>query len=133
MKITKQTRRDANALFRSSHQEGQLNEDKVRQACKVVLEKKPRSYIAILSHLQHLVKLDIQNRTARIESAVALDDGTQNAITQNLSQRYGNQLITEFSVNPSLVGGVRIQVGSDVFDGSIRSRLQTLEGSFGQS
>ena len=64
---------------------------------------------------------------------MALDDGTQNAITQNLSQRYGNQLITEFSVNPSLVGGVRIQVGSDVFDGSIRSRLQTLEGSFGQS
>ena len=71
MKITKQARRDAKALFRSCLQEGQLNEDKVRQVCKVVLEKKPRSYIAILSHLQHLVKLDIQNRTARIESAVA--------------------------------------------------------------
>jgi F-type H+-transporting ATPase subunit delta len=104
MKITKQARRDAKALFRSCLQEGKLNEDKVRQVCKVVLEKKPRSYIAILSHLQHLVKLDIQNRTARIESAVALDDGTQNAITQNLSQSYGNQLLRSFPSTPPWSG-----------------------------
>ena len=96
-------------------------------------QEKPRSYIAILSHLQHLVKLDIQNRTRKNRVCSGSGRWNSNAITQNLSQRYGNQLITEFSINPSLVGGVRIQVGSDVFDGSIRSRLQTLKGSFGQS
>jgi F0F1-type ATP synthase delta subunit len=32
-----------------------------------------------------------------------------------------------FAVDPALIGGLRIQVGSDVYDGSIRARLATLD------
>jgi len=39
-------------------------------------------------------------------------------------------LMISFNVNPDLIGGVRIQVGSDVYDGSVRSRLQRIGESF---
>ncbi|MGB0419767.1 MAG: F0F1 ATP synthase subunit delta [Limisphaerales bacterium] len=132
MKITKQARRDAKALFRSCMSEGMLSEEKVRQVSTAVLEKKPRGYLAILSHLLHLVKLDIQNRTARVESAQELDEATQASIQDNLVQRYGNQLITHFVTNPGLIGGLRVQVGSDVYDGSVRSRLQSIQNAFNE-
>ena len=35
-----------------------------------------------------------------------------------------------FSENAALIGGIRVQVGSDVFDGSVRSRLNSLADSF---
>jgi F-type H+-transporting ATPase subunit delta len=35
-----------------------------------------------------------------------------------------------FHVNPALVGGLRVKVGSDVYDGSVAARLQKLEESF---
>jgi F-type H+-transporting ATPase subunit delta len=43
---------------------------------------------------------------------------------------YGPAIQTEFSLNPALIGGMRIKVGSDVYDGSVQSQLATLEKSF---
>jgi len=35
-----------------------------------------------------------------------------------------------FGVNPELIGGLRVKVASDVFDGSVRGRLAALESGF---
>jgi F-type H+-transporting ATPase subunit delta len=130
MKISKQARRDAKSLFRACLEDGSLKDDRVKQAVQSVVDKKPRGYIQILNHLLRLVKTDIQNRTARVESANSLDDSTKKSIEGLLSNRYGDSLMISFDVNPELIGGMRIQVGSDVFDGSIRSRLQKIGESF---
>ena len=74
MKITKQARRDAKQLFRSCLLNGLLDENRVRQVVQQVIAQKPRGYLAILSHFQRLVKLDVARRTARIESAVQLPE-----------------------------------------------------------
>ena len=47
--------------------------------------------------------------------------------TDGLVKRYGAGLNFTFRQNPALIGGMRIQVGSDVYDGSIQSRLAQLE------
>ena len=130
MKISKQARRDAKQLFNVCKVGGVLNEDRVRQTVGVVIEKKPRGYVGILAHLQRLVKLDIERRSARVESAVATSDSLQTAVKANLAQRYGQGLSVTFAVNPSLIGGLRVKVGSDVFDGSVKARLAELEASF---
>ncbi len=72
MKISKQARRDARQLFRACMPSGALDENRARQAVAGVIQKKPRGYIAILSHLQRLVRLEVARRTATIESATAL-------------------------------------------------------------
>ena len=130
MKITKQARRDAKQLFRSCVNNGVLDENRVRQAVQAVVAQKPRGYIAILSQLHRLVKLDLERRTARVESAAALSPEQRTTVEGSLAWKYGTGLDVSFVQNPALIGGLRIQVGSDVYDGSVRARLESLRESF---
>ncbi len=130
MKISKQARRDAKQLFTSCRVNGLLDEGRVRQAVKAVIEKKPRGYAAILSHFHRLVKLDVERRTAHVESAIAPSEMLKTSVTTNLTRRYGSGLNISFGVNPELIGGLRVKVGSDVYDGSIKARLGALDESF---
>jgi F-type H+-transporting ATPase subunit delta len=130
MKVSKQARRDAKLLYKGCLKNGLLQEDSVTKTVQAVVDRKPRAYIQILNHLLKLVKTDIHSRTARIESADSLDDATRKSVEKLLVDRYGTTLMISFDVNPALIGGMRIQVGSDVYDASIRSRLQKIEESF---
>ncbi len=130
MKISKQARRDAKQLYRVCRVNSVLDEGRVRQTVQQVIATKPRGYFAILSHFQRLVKLDVDRRTARVQSAVPLAEPQQASIEASLTRRYGAGLRFAFTQNPSLIGGLRVQVGSDVFDGSVQARLADLEASF---
>ncbi len=127
VKISKQARRDAKELFLSCRADGVLDEAKVRQVVAEVIAAKPRGYLAILSYFQRLLKLDLDRRTARVESPVPLTEAQQASIRANLTRRYGRGLIFAFTQNPRLIGGLRVQVGSDVYDGSVEGRLEALE------
>jgi F-type H+-transporting ATPase subunit delta len=130
MKITKLARREAKELFRSCVVGGLLEENRVRQAVQQVLQIKPRGYLAILTHFLRLVKLDIERRTARVESAVPLASDLQTQIQTSLARLYGKGLEISFAQNPELIGGIRVKVGSDVYDGSVQGRLAELQESF---
>lgn len=130
MKLSKQARHQAKDLFRSCLVNGLLDEQRVRQAVRQVLAIKPRGYLAVLSHLQRLVKLDIQRRTAQVQSAVPLPADLQNTIQTSLTRAYGAGLNISFTQNRSLIGGMRIKVGSDVYDGSVQARLAALQEAF---
>jgi F-type H+-transporting ATPase subunit delta len=45
----------------------------------------------------------------------------------DLTQRYGRGLHLSFNYDPRLIGGLRVKVGSDIFDGTVRGRLAALE------
>jgi len=130
MKISKQARRDAKQLVQSCRVNGLLEDAKVRQMVQQVIAGKPRGYVAILSHFQRLVKLDLDRRAARVEGAVPLTAAQQNAVTASLERRYGSGLNFFFSHNPALLGGLRVKVGSDVYDDSVQARLNALRDSF---
>src|SRR5258708_22922680 len=130
MKTAKQARREAKELFRSCLANGLVDENRVRQAVQAVVAQNPRGYVAILSHFQRLVKLDVDRRTARVESAAPLSPDIQAAVQSNLGRKYGPGLNVSFAQNPTLIGGMRIQVGSDVYDGSVQARLAELREAF---
>ena len=130
MKGNKQSRRGAKQLFKSCQVEGQLAEERVRQAVTLVIEKKPRGYFGILQELQRLVKLDVSSRSARVESAVVLTEAQQQNIRESLSRLKGGEVTVEFAENADLIGGMRVKIGDDVFDGSVKTRLATLSESF---
>ncbi len=130
MRINKQSRREAKQLFRSCFSDGVLDEDRAREAVRRVIEARPRGYLAILSHFERLVRQAVERRTARVESAVPLGPDLQASIQANLGRVYGAGLHLSFNQNPALIGGMRIKVGSDVFDGSVQGRLEALEESF---
>jgi F-type H+-transporting ATPase subunit delta len=130
MKISKQAQRDARQLFRSCHVSGLLDEGRVRQVVTLLVAQKPRGYVGILSRLHRLVKLDLERRAASVESATPLPAGSQLELTNRLKGIYGAGVSISFSQNPALLGGLRIQVGSDLYDGSVKMRLEKLEQSF---
>ena len=130
MKISKRARRDGKQMFRSCVLNGLLDDDRVRQTVQQIIAQKPRGYLAILTHFQRLVKLDVARRTARIESAIQLPESLSTALQANLARRYGPGLAVSFAQKPDLIGGLRVQVGSDVYDGSIRARLAELADRF---
>ena len=110
-----------------------LDEGRARQAMAQLLAQKPRRYIEILSRLCRLVKLDVERHTARVESAVPLPAGLQTDVAGRIKKNYGAGVDVSFSQNPALLGGLRIKIGSDLYDGSIQSRLEQLEQSFNQN
>ena len=130
MKISKRAQRDAKQLFRSCVLNGLLDDDRVRQTVQQIIAQKPRGYLAILTHFQRLVKLDVARRTATIESAIHLPESLSTAIQANLARKYGPGLTVSFAQKQDLIGGLRVQVGSDVYDGSIRARLAELADRF---
>ena len=130
MKISKLAQREARQLFRSCQMNGLLDENRVRQTVALLMEKKPRGYVEILTRLHRLVKLDLEQHAARIESATALSADLQTEVTNRLRSIYGEGINFSFAENPALIGGLRIQVGSDLYDGSVKMRLEQLEQSF---
>ena len=126
MKISKQARRDARELFRTCMVQDALDENRARTAVAAVVRTKPRGYIAILSHLHRLFRLEVARRTATIESATTLPPRVQAEIQSDLVRQYGPGLSFHFTQNAALIGGARIQVGGDVYDGTVQGRLEQL-------
>jgi F-type H+-transporting ATPase subunit delta len=127
MKINKEIRRLSREMLRASFTDGQLDRGKVASLVQSLIEKKPRHYVDILQNYRRLLRLEIEKKHATIESAEEMSPEIKERIVSNLRRKYGADLTTEFVVNPQLLGGMRVRVGSDVWDGSVRSRLERLQ------
>ena len=130
MKGSKQSRRLAKQLFKSCQVDGRLNADRVRKAVGLLIERKPRGYCGIRQNLQRLVKLDEASRSARVESAVPLGQAQQEDVRNSLNRLKGSDVTVEFATNPGLIGGMRVKIGDDVYDGSVKTRLTALSDNF---
>ena len=130
MKITRKAKREAKRLFRLCLVNGSVDEERTRQVMQRVIQAKRRGDLALLSHLRRLVKLEYARHTAEVEGAVPVPVDLQANIQSALARAYGPGIRVSFVHNPGLIGGMRIKVGSDVYDGSLRARLAALEKSF---
>lgn len=130
MKASRKTLAEATQLFRACLVEGVLDEARVRKVVREFGAKRPRGYVATLAVFRRLVQLECARHTAKVESAQRLPDDLKTNVLKTLTAVYGSGLTTAFFEKPELIGGLRIQVGSDVYDGTVRGRLARLERSF---
>jgi F-type H+-transporting ATPase subunit delta len=129
MKTSKEARKVSRDLFRASLINGRLDANRVRLIGKQVVDTKPRHYAGILKEYQRMIRLELAKRHARIESAVELSPDEREKLQSTLRTKHGQDLSTEFVVVPELLGGLRIQIGSSVFDSSVRERLNRFEAA----
>ena len=127
MKINKEIRRLSREMLRASFTDGQLDPGRIKSLVDSLIEKKPRHYIDVLKNYRRLLRLEVEKRRARVETASELDSTTSSELIANLKKKYGSDLSAEFIVNSELLGGMRIRVGSDVWDGTVRNRLERLQ------
>ena len=130
MKTRKHAEREAKQLFRFCLLNGSLDEGRVRRVIERVMESKRRGYRVLLSHFHRLLRLDRDRHLAEVASAAQLPADLRASVEAGLRRTYGSRINIQFMHLPSLIGGMRIRVGSDVYDGSVRSELAALERSF---
>ena len=127
----KQAMREARQLFRLCIVNRTLDEGRVRQVVQSVTQFRRRGYLTVLGYFQRFVKLDRAQHMAKVESAEPIPDDLRTSVQVNLERAYGAGLATQFVLNPDLIGGMRVQVGSDVYDGSVQAGIAELEKRFG--
>src|SRR5262249_12762172 len=130
MKVTKQVRRAARRLFRACIVDGLLDDDRARLVVRRIADARRRGSLPLLTHFQRLVTLDRRRHQAIVESATPLTSELRARGESGGMRAYGRGGSTAFADNPAPIGGVRVKVGSDVYDGSVRAALLTLEERF---
>ena len=123
MKISKTAAAAARRLFGLCQSEGRLDDSKLRQVIAGLVESKVRDYRSILAALQRLIRIELDRRKVLIESAAEMDEPTRQRVVAGLTEKYGADLEVRYQTTPSLLGGLRIRVGDDVFDGSVQGRI----------
>lgn len=130
MKVSKDAAAAARRLFNLCVTEQGLDEDKLRKVIKAIAERKPRNYRGILFSFKRLVRLELAKKHVTIESAEELAASTKQEVEAKLTSQHGTGLTFEYKINPALLGGIRIRKGDDVWDGSIKARLDRLASAF---
>jgi F-type H+-transporting ATPase subunit delta len=125
MKIHKEAQRTARQLIRLTTRDGVVDESAAKKIVNKIIKEKPRHYVGILGAYQRLLRLEVQKRHAIIESAVEIDGNERRSITAKLKKQHGD-ITADFNVVPELVGGLRITLGSNVWDGTVKARLEAL-------
>ena len=126
MKASRKTRRAARQLYRACLVDGLLDGGRVRTVAEPLAVSKKRGALALLMDFQRLVRLDRDRHVAIVESAAPLAADDRDGIRAQLARRYGASLEASFEENPALIGGMRIKVGSNVYDNSVRAKLAAL-------
>jgi len=127
MKINRRSRRVARQLFQLCLVDGRLDAARVRTVAARLGAGSARGSLAVLSAFQRLVRLDYARHTAVIETAQPLTDDVRRDVEAQLARLHGADLGISVALNPALIGGMRITVGSSVYDGSVRGKLNALE------
>ena len=127
MKLNKEIRQLSRKMLQASSTDGQLDPGRIASLVDSLIAQKPRNYIEVLKNYRRLLRLELEKRRATVETASEVDPAIRSEIVANLKSKYGNDVATEFHVNPQLLGGMRVRVGNDVWDGSVRNRLERLQ------
>ena len=127
MRPTRRAARAAKQLYRVCLVDGRLDPNRAERAVTLMLQTRRRGVFAVLAAFQRLVRLDRDRHSARVESAAPLPDDLRAAVEASVARLYGHDIEVMFGDDPALIGGMRLAVGSDVFDGSVRARLQEIE------
>lgn len=130
MKISKVAAATARRLYGMCQVNGQLDDSRLRDLVSKLIEAQPRDYRAILAAIQRLTRLETARREVLVESAIDLTATEGQRITAGLAKDYGDKLTIRFATNSDLLGGLRIKVGDDVLDGSVKGRLDRLSKAF---
>lgn len=130
MQIPKDARRKARELFDAALDDsGRPDTSKSLAIADLLIKIAPRRTLQILKEYTRLIRLAAAKHSAVIESATPLDETTRISILKSLQERDGGEVSLETKVDPSLIGGARIRLGSEVWDATVRTRLQNLSAT----
>src|SRR5213593_4757951 len=98
MKINKEIRKLSREMLRASFTDGQLDPGRISPLVDSLIARKPRRYIEVLKNYRRLLRLELEKRQAKIETASEVDPARTSELVDNLKKKYGADLTTQFVV-----------------------------------
>lgn len=110
----------------SKDSEGIITSSTVDQVLSGLKQVQPRRYLALLRcYLEH-IRREIALQTAEVSAPSALSEEALKAIEQHYSIIYGRSIRARSITEESLIAGVRVRVGDDLYDASIAGLLSRI-------
>jgi F-type H+-transporting ATPase subunit delta len=89
-----------------------------------------RGFEASLTRIVELAAHKRDREVAYVTVAKVLGDEDEQRLAAKLSELYGRQVSLKIDVDPEIIGGISVRVGSDLYDGTILRRLNEARQAF---
>ena len=103
---------------------GRVDQVTERLVTRLVTAPRGRSLEAGLESLSKLAAERRNRMVAVVTSAVPLSDAQKRRLGAALAKLYGREMHLNLDVDPELIGGIRVQVGDEIINGSLADRLE---------
>jgi len=112
--------------------EGRASEETVRLVRQAVRTPRGRRFDRVLDSYLDVAATRREQLSATVTSAVILDEEQRQRLTSALSSYYGGKDVhLNVVIDPAVLGGIRVQIGDDVVDGTILRRLEAAKRHLG--
>ena len=126
MAVDKQTKLLAKQLFKLSLVNGVVSPEQVAGVLGWVEKTSPRRPVAVLKAYHHRIAIELAKSRAEVEHAGPVADTTLKSIEAAMTRKYSRTVTAVAKANPQLLAGLRIRVGSDVYESSVAGQLAAL-------
>lgn len=92
----------------------------------LVRDSRGRRIRQLLNHAMNTVSAQRDRIVATVHTAGPLSEAQRTRLSDSLSRRYGGNVSLNEVIDPTVIGGLRVQVADDIIDGSISARLAEL-------
>lgn len=125
----KKSQQFARQLFRLSLVDGAISQERVTGVLEYVEKHKPANPLQVLKAYHRMVATELAKSRAVVEHAGSIENSVLRTIADAFSKRYNRAITAVGKPTPSLIAGLRVRVGDDVYESSIAGRLQALTDS----
>ena len=126
MRADKKTKLLAKQLFRLSVVNGQVAADQVAGVLAYVEKTAPRHALSLLKLYHRAIQTEVAKSQALVEHAGPVSDATLRLIEAAMAKKYQRVVAASAKPNPKLLAGLRVRVGSDVYESTVAGQLATL-------
>ena len=126
MKNDMKISRFAKKLVELSKEEGVVTEAKVSEVLEALKQVQHRHHLIILKTFLNYIRREIALQTAVVATPSSLSAASLKAIEAQLTKAYDRPIHAVLQKDDSLIAGVKVRVGDDVYDASIAGHLQRL-------
>ena len=131
MKRDKKISQLAKKLIELSKEDGLVTEARVVEVLAGLKQIRHRSYLIVLKAFLVRLRRELSLQTAVVSTPNVLSEDTLEKISSKYSAIYARTIRAEVQEDTSLIAGVRVRVGDDLYDASVAGRLQRLANCFG--
>lgn len=112
---------------------GKVNETSEVLIRQALVSARSRRLAVVLDEFGSQIAAFDDTVIAKVTVASALDDAQAKKLQDSLTKTYGKQIRINVEIDPSIIGGLKVQIAGEIIDGSISSRLQNLKQQLGRT